>query len=177
MWTISKAETFILFICVTFIITLNFYFKMKIHNRTQYLLFFFSLFHRVSSIKHVEVVPFSLKSSCSYVWLILVIKYFWLHIRSQLHVTTEPLKLRTKTTSQYKKHRVIYLIFCYWDKPVKFHRCQRLTAFSVTSLCVVILAIFTLCFYRPWKSVILFTFLRCSEIFEQYVWWLAASVV
>jgi hypothetical protein len=106
----------------------------------------------------------------------LIIKDFWLHIRSQLHVTTEPLMLHTKTTSQYKKHRVMYLIFCYWDKPMKFHRCQTLTTFSVASLSVVILAIFTLCFYRPWKPVILFIYLCYSETFEQSVWWLDFGV-
>jgi hypothetical protein len=106
----------------------------------------------------------------------LIIKDFWLHIRSQLHVATEPLKLHTKTTSQYKKHRVTYLIFCYWHKPMKFHLCQRLTTFSVASLSVVILAIFTLCFYRPWMSVILFIFIYCSEIFEQSIWWLGFGV-
>jgi len=72
---------------------------------------FLHYFYRVSFIKCVE-------GRTIFVEIILQLyavnnKGFWLHIRSQLQVTTEPLKLSTKTTSQYKKHRVTYLIFCY----------------------------------------------------------------
>lgn len=47
---------------------------MKIRKKTQDLHYLVYYFGRVSSIKYVQVIPFSLKSSCGY--LLLIVKAF-----------------------------------------------------------------------------------------------------